>query len=70
MTLPRSGLMLGLAVMVALLVSTQSVFAQTAPDFEDVPQGHVAEAAIKWAAHNGITVGGLHTWVDELAKAS
>lgn len=53
----RSRLTLGLAVMVGLLVTTQAVFAQTAPDFEDVPQGHVAEAAIKWAAENGITVG-------------
>ena len=57
MKFSRSGLTLGFAVMVGLLVSTQSVFAQTAPDFEDVPQGHVAEAAIEWAAENGITVG-------------
>ena len=43
--------------MLGLLFTTHSVFAQTAKDFEDVPQGHVAEAAIQWAAESGITVG-------------
>ena len=43
--------------MVGLLVGVQMVFAQTVPGFEDVPDGHVAEAAIEWAAENGITEG-------------
>ena len=55
--LPRWGLLVGFAVVVGVLVSVQSVFAQTVPDFEDVPEGHVAESAIDWAAENGITVG-------------
>ena len=49
--------LVGLAVVVGVLVSVQSVFAQTTPDFEDVPDGHVAESAIEWAAENEITVG-------------
>lgn len=44
-------------LLVGLLVSVQSVFAQTIPTFEDVPDGHVAEAAIEWAAENEITAG-------------
>ena len=55
--LPRWGLLVVVAVVVGLLVSVQSVVAQTVPDFEDVPEGHVAESAIEWAAENGITVG-------------
>ena len=55
--LPRSGLTVGIVVVVGLLVGVQSVLAQTVPDFEDVPEGHVAESAIDWAAENGITVG-------------
>ena len=55
--LPRWGLLVGFAVVVGVLGSVQSVFAQTVPDFEDVPEGHVAESAIDWAAENGITVG-------------
>ena len=33
------------------------VVGQTVPDFEDVPEGHIAEDAIEWAAENGITMG-------------
>ena len=54
---PRSGLLVGFAVVVGVLVSVQSVSAQTVPDFEDVPEGHVAESAIEWAAETGITAG-------------
>ena len=45
------------AVVAGLLGGVQSVVAQTAPEFEDVPEGHVAEEAIDWAAEKGITVG-------------
>ena len=48
---------LAVAIVVGLLVSVQSVLAQTVPDFEDVPEGHVAEFAIVWAGEKGITVG-------------
>ena len=44
------------AVLVTL-VGVSSALGQTAPDFEDVPEGHAAESAIKWAAENVITVG-------------
>ena len=53
----RWGWLVGFAVVVGVWVSVQSAFAQTVPDFEDVPDGHVAESAIEWAAENGITVG-------------
>lgn len=53
----RRGLMVGVGLLVGLLVGVQSVVAQTVPDFEDVPDGHVAESAIEWAAENGITEG-------------
>ena len=33
------------------------VLGQTVPEFEDVPEGHMAKTAIEWAATNGITVG-------------
>ena len=33
------------------------VWGQTVPDFEDVPEGHIAQPAIEWAVSNGITVG-------------
>ena len=33
------------------------VSGQTAPGFEDVPEGHVAEASIEWAVKKGINVG-------------
>jgi len=46
-----------MAVLVGLLVSVQSALAQTTPDFEDVPDGHIAKPAIEWAAENGITQG-------------
>ena len=55
--LPRWGLLVGVVVLVGLLVGVSSVFAQTTPDFEDVPDGHIAESAIEWAAENGITQG-------------
>ena len=55
--LPSWGLVVGVALLVGLSVSVQSVFAQTVPDFEDVPDGHIAESAIEWAAENGITGG-------------
>lgn len=45
------------AATAGLLVGVPTVLSQTAPEFEDVPEGHVAEAAIEWAAENGITVG-------------
>ncbi len=45
------------AVVAGLLVGVQTVVAQTAPEFKDVPEGHVAETAIDWAAEKGITVG-------------
>lgn len=49
--------MVGIGLLVGLLVGIQSVVAQTVRDFEDVPDGHVAESAIEWAAENGITEG-------------
>ena len=45
------------AVAIGFLVGVPTVLSQTAPDFEDVPEGHVAAAAIDWAAENGVTVG-------------
>ena len=53
----RLGLALAAVAVVVLLVGVSSVFGQTVPDFEDVPEGHVAESAIEWAAQNGITQG-------------
>ena len=55
--LSRRGLLVGVAVLVGVLVGVAPVIAQTVPDFEDVPDGHIAETAIEWAAENGITVG-------------
>ena len=53
----RVGLV-GTAVLVlVLLVAAQPVLGQTVPDFEDVPEGHIAEDAIRWAAEEGITFG-------------
>jgi hypothetical protein len=46
-----------MAVAVVFLVGIPTVLSQTAPQFEDVPQGHVAENAIVWAAESGITLG-------------
>ena len=53
----RLGLGLAAVAVYVLLVGVSSVFGQPVPDFEDVPEGHVAESAIGWAAENGITVG-------------
>ena len=52
----RLGLV-GVGVVVfVLLVAVRPGFGQT-PGFEDVPEGHFAEDAIRWAAEEGITVG-------------
>ena len=40
-----------------MLLTVDLAVGQTAPGFEDVPSGHVAETAINWAAANGVTVG-------------
>ena len=40
-----------------LLVAVRPGLGQTVPNFEDVPEGHFAEDAIRWAAEEGITVG-------------
>jgi len=58
-TVPWQGRVVVSAVVAvfALLVGVPSALGQTVPDFEDVPEGHVAEAAIEWAAQNGITQG-------------
>ena len=53
----RFGLVSAAAAVSLLLVGVPSVFGQTAPGFEDVPEGHVAEEAISWAADNGVTEG-------------
>ncbi|MCQ3804116.1 MAG: S-layer homology domain-containing protein [bacterium] len=45
------------AAAIGLLVGVPTIFSQTAPEFEDVPEGHVAAVAIDWAAENGITSG-------------
>jgi len=50
-------LLVGVGMLVGWLVFVASVSAETVPRFEDVPEGHVAESAIEWAAENGITVG-------------
>ena len=55
--LPRFGFPLAAVAVFVTLVGVPSAFGQTVPDFEDVPQGHVAEAAIRWAAENEVTVG-------------
>ena len=52
----RLGVVSAAAVFVGL-VGAPTVLGQAAPEFEDVPEGHVAEEAIGWAAENGITVG-------------
>ena len=44
-------------VVLVLLVAVRPSWGQTAPGFEDVPEGHFAEDAIRWAAEEGITVG-------------
>lgn len=46
-----------IAVTVALLLTIGLAVGQATPDFEDVPQGHMAETAIGWATANGITTG-------------
>ena len=53
----RLGLVSAAAAVSILLVGVPSGFGQTAPDFEDVPEGHVAEEAISWAADNAVTEG-------------
>ena len=53
----RLGLAGVAAVVFVLLVAMQPSLGQTVPDFEDVPEGHLAEDAIMWAAETGITVG-------------
>ena len=53
----RLGLVGVSAVALVLLVAVQPGLGQTAPEFEDVPEGHFAEDAIRWAAETGITVG-------------
>ena len=50
------GLVMAMA-MVLTLVGIPSASGQIVPDYEDVPEGHVAEPAITWATQNGITVG-------------
>ena len=57
MRLPRLGLPLAAVAVFVLLVGVPSAFGHSVPDFEDVPEGHVAEAAIRWAAESGVTVG-------------
>ena len=58
-TVPWEGRVVVSAVVAVfvLLVGVPSAFGHTSPDFEDVPEGHVAETAIRWAAENGVTVG-------------
>ena len=53
----RVGLPLAAVAVFVALVGVPSAFGQAGPEFEDVPEGHVAESAISWAAQNGITVG-------------
>ena len=53
----RVGLVSAVVAVFVLLVGVPSALGQTVPDFDDVPEGHVAEAAIEWAAQNGITQG-------------
>ena len=45
------------ALLFVLLVAVRPGLGQTVPNFEDVPEGHFAEDAIRWAAEEGITVG-------------
>ena len=54
-----SGRTVGMLATVTVLLWSFVGFAagQTAPEFEDVPEGHVAQTAIDWAASNGITMG-------------
>ena len=48
----------GVVVLVfVLLVAMQPSLGQTVPEFVDVPEGHLAEDAIMWAAETGINVG-------------
>ena len=55
--LPRFGLPLAAVAVFVTSVGVPAAFGHTVPDFEDVPEGHVAEAAIRWAAENEVTVG-------------
>ena len=48
---------LAAAAMFVALVGVPSASGHTTPEYSDVPEGHVAESAIRWAAQNGITVG-------------
>ncbi len=45
------------AVTVVLWSLVGPVVGQSVPEFRDVPEGHIAEDAIEWAAANGITMG-------------
>ncbi len=45
------------AALAGLSLTVGFAAGQTAPDFEDVPPGHIAETAIGWAAANAITAG-------------
>lgn len=46
-----------MAAAAGFLVGVPTAISQTAPEFEDVPEGHVAAIAIDWAAENEITLG-------------
>lgn len=48
---------LGVIVAVSVALWSVPVSGQTVSDFEDVPDGHIAQTAIGWAAANGITMG-------------
>ena len=48
---------MAVAVTLALIVPAGPVGGQTTPGFVDVPSGHIAETAIRWAATNAITAG-------------
>jgi len=53
----RASLVTAAVAVFVLLVGVPTALGHTVPDFSDVPEGHVAEAAIEWAAQNGITQG-------------
>ena len=53
----RGGLIMVVGVVIVLFVSVHAASGQAIPEFEDVPEGHVAESAIRWAAEKGITAG-------------
>ena len=52
-----SASVIAVIVVVGLVFAVRSSAAQNLSEFDDVPPGHVAEKAIRWAVGNGITAG-------------